>query len=316
MTLRLFEAFAGYGSQRIALNNLSRSVNTIGISEINKTAISAYIALHGPTHNFGNISLIDPASLPDFDIFTYSFPCQDISCAGYKRGLKNGSGTRSSLLWDCEAIITAKKPKYLLLENVKNLTSSKFYPDLQLWLDKLAQLGYTSIVKILNSKEFGIPQNRERVFVLSSLSSDLSYSSPKTYTKKYLKDFLDKKLDSNLVLDLDKVIVEVNTLSLLDKPQRVAHLPTTAVGIPQSRRIYSDHGISVTLDTKYQLKFYDSLNGVYRKASGNEYLRLMGLSEIDIEKLYFLSNAQKASLAGNSIVVPVLEHVFRVLLDA
>ena len=119
--LRVFESFAGIGTQRMALKRLGINHEVIGISEIDKFAIKSYEAIHGETKNYGDISKIDPNDLPDFDLFTYSFPCQDISMAGKQKGLKKGSGTRSSLLWECERIIEAKRPKYLLMENVKNL---------------------------------------------------------------------------------------------------------------------------------------------------------------------------------------------------
>ena len=94
--LKVFEAFAGYGSQAISLRNIGIPYEVVGISEINPYAIKAYMAVHGETKNYGDISNID--KLPDCDLFTYSFPCQDISLAGTKQGLSMGSNTRSSLL--------------------------------------------------------------------------------------------------------------------------------------------------------------------------------------------------------------------------
>lgn len=119
----------------------------------------------------GDIMAIDPHRLPDFDIFTYSFPCTDLSVAGQMQGMIRG-GTRSGLLYECEKIIEVKKPKYLLLENVKSLVSKKFKDQFNDWLVYLESLGYTNYYKVLNAKEFGIPQNRERVFVVSILNDD------------------------------------------------------------------------------------------------------------------------------------------------
>lgn len=105
--IRVFEAFAGYGSQAMALKRLQRDFpdmvefEFVGISEIDCYAIAAYRAVHGDTPNFGDISRIDWSLVPDFDLFTYSFPCQDISNAGKQRGFADGSGSRSSLLWEC-----------------------------------------------------------------------------------------------------------------------------------------------------------------------------------------------------------------------
>ena len=115
--LKVFEAFAGYGSQSLALKYDGISHEVVGISEIDKWAIKAYNALHDNVRNYGDIAKINPHDLPDFDLFTYSFPCQDISVAGYQKGINKN--TRSGLLYECEKIIEVKRPKYLLLENVK-----------------------------------------------------------------------------------------------------------------------------------------------------------------------------------------------------
>lgn len=113
--LRVFEAFAGYGSQSMALKRLGIDFEVVGISEIDKYAIQAYNAVHGETKNYGDISKINWEFVPDFDFLTYSFPCTDISSAGQQKGLEEGSGTRSSLLWECKKAIETKKPKYLLM---------------------------------------------------------------------------------------------------------------------------------------------------------------------------------------------------------
>jgi len=121
------------------------------------------------TKNFGDISRIDATSLPDHDLFTYSFPCTSISFSGLREGLQKGSGTKSSLLWECEKLIEAKKPKYLMMENVKALVSSKFKDDYFEWLSVLESLGYVNYWKVVNAKHCGVPQNRERVFCVSIL---------------------------------------------------------------------------------------------------------------------------------------------------
>ncbi len=123
--LRVFEAFAGVGSQRMALRNLAIDHEVVAIAEIDKFAIASYNAIHGETLNLGDISQMNAADIPDHDLFTYSFPCQDISIAGKQAGLDLNSGTRSGLLWECQKVIATKKPKYLLLENVKNLVGKR-----------------------------------------------------------------------------------------------------------------------------------------------------------------------------------------------
>ena len=203
--IRVFEAFAGYGSQSMALKRLGIDFEVVGISEIDKYAIQAYMAVHGETPNYGDISKIDWSSVPDFDFLTYSFPCTDISNAGKRKGLAEGSGTRSSLIWECRKAIESKRPKYLLMENVKNLVSKSFIPYLKEWLIFLYRQGYSNYTKVLNAKDFGVPQNRERVFMVSILG-DASFYFPKPFTlKKRLKDVLEKDVDESFYLS-EKIV--------------------------------------------------------------------------------------------------------------
>lgn len=206
MKIRVFEAFAGYGSQAMALKRLQRDFSDevafdfVGISEIDAYAIAAYEAVHGDTPNFGDISEIDWAQAPDFDLFTYSFPCQDISTAGKQKGFIEGSGSRSSLLWECKRAIEAKRPKYLLMENVKALVQKKFMPEFQRWIDTLADLGYTSFWQVLNAKDFGVPQNRERVFMVSILG-EATFEFPKPFPlEKRLRNVLEENVDEQYYL--------------------------------------------------------------------------------------------------------------------
>lgn len=198
--LKVFEAFAGYGSQSMALEKLGIDFQVIGISEIDKYVIQAYMAVHGDTPNYGDISKINWSEVPDFDLFTYSFPCQDISNAGNQKGLEEGSGTRSSQLWECKKAIEAKRPKYLLMENVKALTNKKFKPYLNKWLDFLSSLGYSNYMQVLNAKNYGVPQNRDRVFVVS-IMGDEKYDFPKPFElEKRLKDVLESNVDESFYL--------------------------------------------------------------------------------------------------------------------
>ena len=167
--IKVFEAFSGYGSQSIALERLGIEHKVVGISEIDKNAIKAYYALHSEDIlNFGDISIIKPEELPEFDLFTYSYPCTDISLSGKVEGMIRGK-TRSGLLYECERIIEYCKPKYLLMENVKNLVGKKFKSQFDDWLGYLENLGYFNQWFVLNAKDFGVPQSRERVFCISVL---------------------------------------------------------------------------------------------------------------------------------------------------
>ena len=200
--LRLIELFAGIGSQTQALTNIGIAHRVVAISEIDKYAIQSYEAMHGTANNLGDIRKIE--ELPDADLWTYSFPCQDISVAGKGAGIKEG--TRSGLLFEVERLLRVASekgtlPKYLLLENVKNLVSKKFKADFDKWLDFLAELGYTNYWKVLNAKDYGIPQNRERVFCVSirGAHEPFVFPKPKELTIR-LQDMIDETVDERFYL--------------------------------------------------------------------------------------------------------------------
>lgn len=206
--LRVFTAFSGYDSQCMGLDRIGIPYTLVGWSEIDKDAIMAHNAIYPQyaDRNYGDISKIDWSQVPDFDLFTFSSPCQDFSSAGLQRGGQEGSGTRSSLLWECRKAIEAKKPKYLLLENVKNLVSKKFLPLFESWLKVLEGYGYTNHWQVLNAKDYGVPQNRERVFCVSILDDVSIYNFPLPFPlEKRLKDVLEPEVDDKYVLS-DKAI--------------------------------------------------------------------------------------------------------------
>ena len=158
-------------------------------------------------NNLGSIVGLNPEDVPDCDLFTYSFPCQAISLAGKQDGLEKGSGTSSSLLWECQKIIEAKKPKYLMMENVKNLVGKKFKSFFDEWVTYLDEQGYNTYWKVMNAKDYGIPQNRERVFAISVLKdSDIGYDFPKEFPlENRLKDLLETPVDEKFYISQEKV---------------------------------------------------------------------------------------------------------------
>ena len=129
--------------------------------------------------NYGSITDLKGSDMPDTDLLVYSFPCQDLSTGGLGKGMKKGSGTRSGLLWEIERILNElaeldRLPEYLLLENVKTIKADKFKEDLDLWLKFLQSMGYSnSDCLIYNALDFGVPQDRERAFIISHLGSPL-----------------------------------------------------------------------------------------------------------------------------------------------
>ena len=210
--------FSGYDSQCLALERLKQNFpdfdyELIAWSEIDKYAIQAHNALfpQWADRNLGDVSKIDWSEIKeDIDLMTYSSPCQDFSNAGLQRGGEEGSGTRSSLLWEVKRAIVAKRPKYLLLENVKALVSKKFLPLFGKWVSFLENYGYYCTHQVLNAKDYGVPQNRERVFLWSVrrdvLDPTPQYSFPKPFPlERRLKDVLEEKVDEKYYLS-DKII--------------------------------------------------------------------------------------------------------------
>ena len=212
MAIRIFESFSGYGSQSVAMERLKRDYpsveyEVVGISEIDKYAIEAYNALHPNVTNYGDISKIDWVEVPDFDLFTWSFPCTDISIAGDQKGFEEGSGTASSLAWECLKAIRVKRPKYLLMENVAQLVSTKNLSLFNKLRGAISSLGYDNYTEILNAKDYGCAQNRPRVFMISVRRDlGLTYHFPRAFTlEKRLRDYLEPVVDEKYYLS-DKFI--------------------------------------------------------------------------------------------------------------
>lgn len=198
--LKVIELFAGIGAQRKALQKAKIEHEVIAISEIDKYAIQSYNAIHGETLNLGDITKIE--KMPKADLWTYSFPCTDISLAGRMNGFEKHSGTHSSLLWEVQRLLSVSiddgtLPKYLLMENVKNLISKKFKPLFDEWCKYLESLGYKNFYKVLNAKDYGVPQNRERVFMISIRDDNALYQFPNEIN-------LDAKLGDYLENDVDE----------------------------------------------------------------------------------------------------------------
>lgn len=206
--LKVFTAFSGYDSQCLALERLKRDFpgfdyELVGWSEIDRHAIEAHDALfpQWSERNFGDISKIDWEQVPDFDLFTYSFPCTDVSASGKQAGLAEGSGTRSSLLWECRRAIEVKNPRWLLMENVDALVSKKFIGYFQKWVDFLTGQGYASFSAVLNAKDYGVPQNRKRVFCVSIRDFDGEFHFPKPIgCERRLRDVLESEPDERFYL--------------------------------------------------------------------------------------------------------------------
>ena len=206
--IRLVELFAGIGAQAKALENLGVQFEHYRICEFDKYAVKSYNAVHGTNWETSDITQIHAADLGVSEtdkycyIMTYSFPCTDLSLAGKQAGMQKGSGTRSGLLWEVERLLLEmdELPQILLMENVPQVHGTKNKADFDAWISFLSSMGYKSFWKDLNAKNFGIPQNRNRCFMVS-VQGDYTYEFPKEMplTLK-LKDMLEDVVDEKFYL--------------------------------------------------------------------------------------------------------------------
>lgn len=304
MQLKVFTAFSGYDSQCMALDRLGVGYELVGWSEIDKYAIQAHNAVYPQyrDRNFGDICHIDWDKVPDFDLFTYSFTCTDISTAGKQAGLEKGSGTRSSLLWECEKAIENKMPKYLLMENVKALVSKKFINHFNEWVSYLQSIGYSNFWKLINAKDYGVPQNRERVFMISILGVNEYYEFPRPFKlKKRLKDVLENNIEDYYMKH------PANKWILSDKAKRTLKMRYASID--------SDIAICVTARgfISWNCTYVTRKDGNITILTNKEVFRLMGISDYDIERIQAsgISYSHQYYMAGNSIVVDVLFYIFK-----
>ena len=271
--IRVLELFGGYGSQALALENLGIPFKS-DLCDNDKYAVQASNQLHGETFNYGDICTIDETRLPYYDLITYSSPCQDFSVAGKQAGGEKGSGTRSSLLWECERIIRAVKPKYLLMENVKALTSKKFMPLFQNWLKTLESMGYQNWWKVLNAKDYGVPQNRERVFVVSILGGgEYKFPEPIPLTKR-LKDVLEPVVDEKYYISskfFEKIRIQ-EPVCCASRGRNPDNPSDRTTGCPTEQRIeINTNGTTNTITTVQKDNYViepmalDEQNGYIRK---------------------------------------------------
>jgi len=283
--IKLFEMFAGYGGASFALKKAGIPFECVGFSEIDKYAIQCYQQNHHGK-NFGDCTKIDSKDLPDFDLLTGGFPCQSFSVAGKGLGEQE---TRGTLFHEIIRIAEVKQPKYMLLENVKGLTNKKHKATFNKILSELGRIGYLVDYKVLNSKDYGIPQNRERIFFVcrrndlidfNQDASEIDFNFPKKEELKlFLKDILEENIDKKYYLSADKTkqllkklpkTIETNATITPDRINKRQNgrrfkedgepmftLNTQDIhGILQlnnpthsNNRIYSEDGISPTLNT-------------------------------------------------------------------
>ena len=208
--IKLLSLFSGIGAFEKALERQGIEYQLVNYCEIDKYASKSYSLIHNVSEqmNLGDITKIDTLDMDDnVDFITYGFPCQDISLAGKQKGFEqNGELTRSGLFFEALRIIEGTKPKVAICENVKNLTSKRFSKEFSIVLQSLEEAGYNNYWQVLNAKDYGIPQNRERVFIVS-IRKDIdngSFEFPKPFELELrLKDMLEDQVDEKYYLSED-----------------------------------------------------------------------------------------------------------------
>ena len=323
--IRVFEGFAGYGGASFGLRRSGLKHKVIGFSEFDKDAIELYEYNFPNIPNYGDITQIDPtdSQFPDFDLFTGGFPCQPFSTVGKRQGQNDERG-RGTLFGDIIRICEVKQPRYILLENVKGLRTGKMKATFEIILDELHRIGYDVRHAILNSKDYGIPQTRERLWIfgfLGQLPENFELVPPTTPLQGFLADFLD----SNPAPELYK------TQRQIARIHEIHHNDVFDVEEPlcydiYNRKIRTDRiCMTVTPPEHNVIRIIEPMvNGEerFRKLSLDEHFRLMGfqLDEKKREILFppTLNYTKLGRRAGNgwdvNLVGILLNHIFWQLL--
>ncbi len=351
--MKILSLFSGIGAFERALENLNIPHEIVAYCEIDKYASKAYSILHNVDEslNLHDVTTVDCSKLPkDIDLVTYGFPCQDISTAGKQRGLEHeGETTRSGLVWEAHRIIDDIRPKIAICENVKNLVGKKFQKDFLTILQNLERMGYNSYWQVMNAKDYGVPQNRERVFIVS-IRKDVDKGSFVFPEKQpliiCLRDILEQQVDKKFFLNEPQVkrIYEASFITAQRRIQEKKVCDTLCARDfkdPKCIKVPINSCIKLREVTSNQpdaYRVYESTNGLARclKAEGGglgaktglyitenkELIRkltppecfcLMGFDKQDALLLREkgISDTQLYKMAGNSIVVDVLMGIFK-----
>jgi DNA (cytosine-5)-methyltransferase 1 len=331
MSLKVLELFGGIGACTTALKRLGVDYKVVDYVEIDKYAVASYNAINGT--NFEPQDITTWNKDIEVDLIMHGSPCQDFSLAGKQAGGDEGSGTRSSLMYETLRIVNKLKPKYVIWENVKNLISKKHKHNFDKYVDIMNEGGYETYYQVLNSKDYGIPQNRERVFTISIRNDiDKGYEFPlKQELKLRLKDLLEDEVDEKYYLSekmqrrcdasnyISKELGQNFNIKIKNATKQGYLEAEEGDGIDISSRMKYHRGTvqkqSVqTLDTQANQGVLENDLRI-RKLTPKECWRLMGFNDEEFEKAEAVnSNTQLYKQAGNSIVVNVLEGILNNLI--
>jgi DNA (cytosine-5)-methyltransferase 1 len=303
--LRVLELFAGIGAWSIALENLNIPHEVVLAVENDEKTIHSYNLIHNTNFKPIDITKLNEKEVPDCDIICYSPPCQAFSQAGKQLGFEDQRGI---LFFDALRIIKEKKPKYALMENVKGLTQKKFQNEFAIMLDELERAGYKNYWKVLNAKDYKIPQNRERVFIISvrdDINQEFNFPEP-------LQD--NNKIDVIKFFEEDAVLPILHNIygGFKEKKPRIfkEYSPTI--------RTAAGGGHIPSVCTRDENKVQKEVAGFkIRTFTPKECFRFMGFDDKDHDILIKenkIKNTQLYKMAGNSIVVDVVERIFHNLL--
>lgn len=270
--IKLRTLFSGIGSPEIALRELGIDYEVMDFCEIDKYAAKSYSAVHGvdESKNLGDVTKVWGRNLPYADLMVWGFPCQDISVAGKQRGIQEGA-TRSGLYYEGFRILKETMPKYSIIENVKNLVGKKFKENFNSMLEDIESIGYNNYWKVLNAKDYGIPQNRERVFIIS-IRKDVDngkFTFPEGFDNGLrLKDLLEDEVDEKYYISQEKTekpISQIKDKEISNSIRCGGHgsidrhqwdMACVQLGSfdkedindnERQRRVYSDEGVSPTI---------------------------------------------------------------------
>lgn len=237
--MKVLELFGGIGACTQALKRLHVPLEIADYVEIDKYAVKSYNAINGTNFEPQDITKWDKNL--EVDLIMHGSPCQDFSIAGKQAGADEGSGTRSSLMYETVRIVTKLKPKYVIWENVKNVLSAKHRHNFEAYLEKMESLGYENYYQVLNAKDYEIPQNRERIFTVSILNSGGFEFPLKKELKTRLKDVLEDEVDEKNYLS-DEQVERIKTSTYVQNTRRIQ-------GKDWCDTLYArvGHGVSQTL---------------------------------------------------------------------
>ena len=308
--IKILELFGGIGSPRKALLNLGVPVKAIDYVEIDDKAVKSYNEMFKKDLEYKTQSVVGYDLKPD--ILIHGSPCQSFSISGKQQGADEGSGTTSSLMWETINIIEQMgvwKPRIVIWENVKNVLSKHMIHNFNKYINKMEALGYTNSFEVLDATEFGLPQQRQRVFTISMLDgTKFDFSKLEKKEMIHIKEFLEDTQENKYIVTQPSMLNKINGIGAFANRMKI--IDDRAMTITTKQMRCPNSGL---IDLK---------DGRYRYLTERECWRLQGYSDEDFNAALKAHPGMTGKLngalykqSGNSIPVPIFESIFKVLLD-